>query len=169
MVPTIIDIPSQYHRQRPRAVDLLVVHAMAEWVKDDEGVYHYCTDWLNVLKLSVHGFCLPDGRIVQSVDPERVAYHAGNDNNRSIGMEFIVAGGHNYSTFLKRMANETDPPYTQAQYEAGGWWYRKQAERFGLTFDQIKPHSELDPARKKDPGAAFDWETFRAAFEAAGQ
>lgn len=169
MEPTIIEIPSKYHRQRKQAVDLLVVHAMAEWVIDDEGVYHHCVDWLNVLKLSVHAFCLPDGRIVQSVDPEQVAYHAKEFNSRSVGMEFIVGGVHNYDSFLKRMADVENSPYSRAQYEAGGWWFRRLADRFGLTFEQVKTHRELAPDRKKDPGDAFDWAAFKTAFEAGGQ
>ncbi|NIM14284.1 MAG: hypothetical protein GTO45_19795 [Candidatus Aminicenantes bacterium] len=168
MEPTIIEIPSKYHRQRTKDVDLMVVHAMAEWVMDDKRVYHHCTDWLNVLKLSVHAFCLPDGRIVQSVDPQQVAYHAAEFNNTSVGMEFIVAGGHNYDSFLRRMADRENSPYTQAQYDAGGWWFRQQARWFDLTFEQIKTHRDLAPDRKKDPGDAFDWDTFKAAFEAAG-
>ncbi|MCP5046128.1 MAG: N-acetylmuramoyl-L-alanine amidase [bacterium] len=143
---------------------MLVVHAMAEWVMDDDGVFHYCTDWLNVLKLSVHAFCLPDGRIVQSVEPGQTAYHAKEFNGRSVGMEFVVAGGHNYDSFLKKMADVENSPYTQAQYEAGGWWYKKMAEKFGLTFEQIKSHREIAPDRKKDPGDAFDWKVFKAAF-----
>lgn len=166
MEPTIINIPSKYHRQRTTNVDTLVVHAMAEWVMDDYGDYHYCTDWLNFLKLSVHAYCLPDGRIVETVAPDRVAYHASKYNNRSIGMEFIVPGGHNYNSFLKQMANVQNPPYSTEQYQAGGQWFRIQAHRLGLSFEHIKSHKQLDPDRKQDPGNAFDWTAFRKAFEA---
>jgi N-acetyl-anhydromuramyl-L-alanine amidase AmpD len=162
---SIIKIPSKYHRHRPGDVDTLVVHAMAEWVMDDNGEYHYCTDWLNILELSVHAYCLPDGRIVESVDPGRVAYHAGGYNNRSIGMEFIIPGGHNYDTFLEQMANTENPPYSVEQYAAGGLWFRQIADRFGLTYQNIRSHHQLDPDRKLDPGDAFSWAAFQAHFE----
>ncbi len=165
MEPIIIEIPSKHWKPRTHPVDLLVVHAMGEWVIDDLGEYHYCSDWLNILKLSVHAFCLPDGRILQSVSPDHVAFHAKEFNPHSVGMEFIIAGAHTYQTFLQRIADVNHPPFTPAQYLSGGWWFRQQAQRFHLTFQHIKSHKELAPHRKEDPGAAFNWKTFQAAFE----
>ena len=165
--PVIINIPSKFHRARTREVDLLVVHAMGEWIIDDMGVFHHCTDWLNFLKISVHTFCLPDGRIIKSVDTRRLAHHAKRFNGRSAGMEFLVEGGQNLASLEEHMDDAENPPYTEAQYESGGWWFKQRAKEHGITFDQIKTHTEIDPDRKKDPGRAFDWEAFKSAFEAA--
>jgi AmpD protein len=82
-------------------------------------------------------------------------------------MEFIIAGAHTYQSFLHRMADVHNPPYTPAQYQSGGWWFRRQAQRFQLTFQHIKSHQALAPDRKEDPGAAFDWKTFESSFNAA--
>ena len=165
--PTILAIPSKFHKTRTKEVNLLVVHAMGEWIIDDNGVYHHCTDWLNFLKISVHTYCMPDGRIIRSVDTRRIAHHAKGFNTRSAGMEFLVEGGHNLASLEERMKDVDNPPYTKAQYESGGWWFKQRAKEHDVTFDQIKTHAEIDPQRKKDPGPAFDWEAFKAAFEAA--
>jgi len=165
VTPEIIQKSSIYHRDRHQTVEMLVVHAMAEWVKDEDGVNYYCVDYLNHKKYSVHAYCLPDGSIIESISQEEVAYHAAEFNNQSIGMEFIVPGAHNLETFLARIADRQNPPFTQAQYKSGGWWFKQQAEKFGLNFQHIKTHRQLAPDRKQDPGDAFDWRIFKEAFE----
>jgi N-acetyl-anhydromuramyl-L-alanine amidase AmpD len=162
----IIKIPNNYFRSRKADVDLLVIHAMGEWIFDGE-IYLHCTDFLQEIKLSAHGFCLPDGRIIESVDTEYAAYHARSHNDRSIGMEFLVEGGHDLESLRRRMRDTQDPPYTRAQYEAGGWWFRQRAEEHGLTFAHVTTHAQLDPGRKEDPGPAFDMNAFKEAFENA--
>lgn len=169
-MPAIIRVPNANQKPRTRAVDLLVIHAMAEWVIDGSGLYHHCTDYLHYeAGLSVHAFCLPDGRIVESVDPDLVAYHAREYNGCSVGIEVVVEGGHDIRSLMERMNDTVHPPYTRAQYESCAWWLRQQARRFGLSFSHIKRHAELAPGRKMDPGPAFDWQRLRDAFEAAAQ
>lgn len=164
MAPTIIEIPSPYYEPRTQPVDMLVVHAMGEWVLHEDGLYYYCTDLLNLLKLSVHALCLPDGRLIQTVDPLKIAYHAREFNAHSVGIEFVVAGAYNYQRFLEAIGNVNHSPFTNRQYKAGGWWLRLMAKCFGLTFQHIKTHKELAPDRKEDPGAAFHWESLEYSF-----
>ena len=164
--PVMLDIPNPWYRPRPGPVEILVLHAMGEWVLRD-GAYQHCTDLLYDLGLSVHAFCLPDGRLIRSVPPEHVAYHAGEANDRSIGIEVIVAGGHDLAGLKERMQDVANPPYADVQYDTVGWWLRRQAERFRLGFDDVTTHAALDPMRKQDPGAAFDMERLRAAFDGA--
>ena len=165
--PPTVDVPSPHWRPRTRAVDRLVVHAMAEWVLDDGLAYH-CTDYLRRVELSTHAFCLPDGRLVRAVDPEVAAFHAGPHNDRSVGIEVVVAGVHDLDGLVRRMDDLAEAPYTEAQYAAAGWWLRRQADRWGLGFGHVTTHAALDPARKRDPGRAFDIDRLRAAFESAG-
>ncbi|MEM8961517.1 MAG: N-acetylmuramoyl-L-alanine amidase [Acidobacteriota bacterium] len=162
----IVKLPSPWFTVRPGPVQILVLHAMGEWVARDDGFQH-CTDLLYNLGLSVHALCLPDGRIVECVAAENVAYHAGPHNATSVGMEIVVAGAHNLDSLYERIADVDNPPFRPAQYESAGWWFRKQANRFDLDFSAIKTHAELDPQRKRDPGAAFDLEAFRLAFDNA--
>ncbi len=161
----VIRIPSPQHHPRTRPVDLLVIHAMGEWVIDD-GVYSHATDFLVRIGLSVHALCLPDGRIIESVDGDQVAYHAGEHNERSIGIELLVAGAHDLASLQRAMLDVEQPPYTAAQYVAAGRWLRRQAEARGLGFEHVTTHAHLDPERKQDPGPACDLEALRAAFAA---
>ncbi len=167
VVVEVLRVPSRIHRARAGAVELLVVHAMGEWVIDGDGVFRHCTDHLQWLGLSVHAFCLPDGRIIESVATDRLAFHAGPVNDRSIGIELIVAGGHDLMSLEQRMDENENPPYTPAQYQAAGWWLRRCADEHRLSFAALRTHAELDPERKKDPGRAFDLEALRAAFDLA--
>ncbi len=163
----VLSIPSSHHAPRTAGVDLLVLHAMGEWVIA-EGVYHHCTDFLRHLGLSAHAFCLPDGRIIESVDPSRKAFHAGRYNARSIGMEIVVAGGHDLASLERCMAMSRESRYTAVQYQAAGWWFRRRADEQGLSLKAVRTHAELDPTRKQDPGRAFDMGAFRAAFMTSG-
>ena len=168
VVPEFIQIPSRHSRLREQAVSTLVVHAMGEWVVDDDRVSHHATDFLDSLKLSVHAFILPDGRIVQSLDPKHfVAFHAKGVNNIAAGAEFLVAGPQSYHDLLERMGNVTTPPYTEAQYRAGGYLYRRWARTFGLPWSAVQGHCDLDPERKEDPGSAFSWERLQYWFDRA--
>ena len=161
----VIRIPNRHCATRTAAVDLLVLHAMGEWVISRRGLYHHCTDYLQSSGLSVHAFCLPDGRIIESVDPALKAFHAGQANDRSIGMELVIAGGHDLTSLRQRMNDVDAPPFTAAQYEAAGWWFRQQADEHGLDQSSIRTHAELDPARKEDPGRAFDMARFLQVFD----
>lgn len=175
--PETIHLPSRYSEPRERAVNLLVVHAMGEWVRDDNGdegdpgrVYH-ATDWINLPRkspnrLSVHGFIMPDGRYVRSIDPEHyVAWHAAGVNSRAAGAEFLVRGVQGYHDLLERMRDTTNPPYTEAQYRTGGYRYRRWARTFDLPWAAVQGHEAIDPDRKEDPGAAFDWDRLKYWFD----
>lgn len=166
-MPPVHHVPSPYHRPRRGRVASLVVHAMGEWVRGEDGLWRHCTDHLQSLELSVHAFCLPDGRLVESVAPTEVAFHAGEHNEGSVGLEVVVAGPHDLASLHRRMAAVDDPPYTAVQYAAAGAWLRHRAEEAGLGFGDVTTHAELDPERKEDPGAAFDLERLRRAFEEA--
>lgn len=142
---------------------------MGEWVRGDDGVIRHCTDLLRELELSVHGFCLPDGRIVESVAIGRVARHARDYNDRSIGLEFVVEGLHDEDSLTRAMANVDASPYRPVQYEAAARWFRCHADALALDASCFRTHGELDPQRKTDPGAAFDHDAFLRAFESAAQ
>lgn len=161
----ILRVPNPHHRERIDSVERLIVHAIAEWVVDEDGTPWHCTDYLRRVELSVHAFCLPDGRLVEAVPVERLAFHAKDWNEGSVGIEIVVAGAHDLDSLLARMGDFEAPPYTAAQYLAAGRWLRLQADRFDLRFADVFGHGELDPGRKEDPGRAFDFRALRNAFE----
>lgn len=171
----IIDVPNSNQKARKTGVsiDTLVVHGHGEWVVDQandagggKGRVWHCTDWLRAIGLSVHAWCLPDGRIVREVDSWRKAFHAGGWNSRSIGMEFVVPGVWTYDEIHR--AWETGEPdlYTEAQFNAGLEWYLARASEHGLprAAKTMRAHWQIDPGRKVDPGRQFPLERFVSAF-----
>ena len=101
------------------------------------------------LRVSAHLFIDRQGEVVQFVDFDKRAWHAGRSsyqgreecNDFSIGIE--------------------------AQYETlaavGAALMRSYP---ALSADRIAGHSEVAPGRKFDPGVGFDWDKFRQLMSA---
>jgi AmpD protein len=95
-----------------------------------------------------------DGSLVQYVDPDKRAWHAGVSswkgrercNDFSVGVE---------------LEGSDDVPFAEPQYETLVALTRELFERYG-TLD-IAGHSDIAPGRKTDPGPWFEWDRFRAA------
>ncbi|MBV1701340.1 MAG: N-acetylmuramoyl-L-alanine amidase [Hyphomicrobiales bacterium] len=111
-------------------------------------------------EVSSHYFIEEDGTIRQLVPESRRAWHAGNSfwagetdlNSRSIGIE-IVNPGH-----------LTDcPPFAPAQIASVIALCRDIGTRHSIAPQNILAHSDIAPARKRDPGEAFPWGQLHAA------
>jgi len=111
------------------------------------------------LTVSAHLFVERDGAVTQFVSLLERAWHAGISrfgeregcNDFSIGIE---------------LEGTDELPYTDAQYQAlerltreirGAWPV--------IDLGRICGHSDIAPARKTDPGPAFDWRRYRAALQ----
>jgi len=110
-------------------------------------------------QVSCHYFVGEDGRIAQLVAEDRRAWHAGVSlwkgerdlNSASIGVE-IVNPGHG--------AGEAAPtPFPERQIDAVIALLRDVGARHAIRPERILAHSDIAPARKRDPGEAFPWET----------
>jgi N-acetylmuramoyl-L-alanine amidase len=107
-------------------------------------------------QVSCHYFVFEDGRIIQLVGEARRAWHAGNGfwkgesdlNSASIGVE-IVNPGHEGGL----------PPYPDQQIAATIALTRDIVERQAIAPARVLAHSDIAPARKRDPGERFPWET----------
>lgn len=108
---------------------------------------------LRGLKVSSHFFIRRDGRLIQYVNANDRAWHAGRScfqgrekcNDFSIGVE--LEG----SDFV---------PFEVAQYEALAALTIALRERYPLT--DVQGHEHIAPGRKTDPGPCFDWNFYRA-------
>ena len=106
-------------------------------------------------EVSCHYFVFEDGRIVQLVGEERRAWHAGKGfwkgerdlNSASIGVE-IVNPGHDGGL----------PPYPEAEIAATIALARDIVTRHLIAPERVLAHSDIAPARKRDPGELFPWE-----------
>lgn len=114
-------------------------------------------------EVSAHYFVFEDGRIVQMVQEDRRAWHAGaanwagesDINSRSIGIE-IANFGHDGAL----------PPFTVTQIDAVTDLCREITARRDIPPHRVLAHSDVAPGRKRDPGEAFPW--FRLAAEGVG-
>ena len=172
---TIVDVPSGYHgpRRRHGEIDLVVLHAIGEWVVDatniagqGKGWLWHCTDFLRAIGRSTHAFVLPDALIVREVDSWFRARHARGHNSRSVGLEVVLRGVWPYHKFQAAMRGERDDAaYTPAQIRVAEDWVRARAieHDFRLTEYNVRTHQQLDPDRKLDPGEIFPFDDFLAA------
>jgi N-acetylmuramoyl-L-alanine amidase len=107
-------------------------------------------------EVSAHYFVFEDGRVVQMVPESRRAWHAGRSswagetdiNSCSIGIE-IANPGHDYGY----------PDFPSRQIAAVTMLCRSILTRNTVPPERVLAHSDVAPARKRDPGEKFPWET----------
>jgi N-acetylmuramoyl-L-alanine amidase len=108
-----------------------------------------------VSSVSSHYFVFEDGRVVQLVDEDRRAWHAGvshwagetDINSRSIGIE-IANPGHEFGY----------RDFPEAQTDAVIALCNDILSRHRIPRERVLAHSDVAPARKEDPGERFPWE-----------
>jgi N-acetylmuramoyl-L-alanine amidase len=145
-------IPSANYgdRAKGRVPDMIVLHYTG--MPDVEGaIARLCTAGTDV---SAHYIVLEDGRIVQCVPEAKRAWHAGvacwareeDINSCSIGIE-IANRGHDWGY----------PDFPLRQTAAVIALCRGIMLRRKVPSYRVLGHSDVAPARKKDPGEKFPW------------
>lgn len=160
--------PNWDARPDPEDISLIVIHNISlpprvfggPWIDDlflnrlDTAAHPYFAS-LGGLRVSAHLLIRRNGTIVQYVPFHRRAWHAGasrfnereNCNDFSIGIE---------------LEGTDDIPFTDRQYNALGAAAKALLAVYpALTTPRIAGHSDIAPARKTDPGPAFDWRRLR--------
>jgi AmpD protein len=163
----IVDCPNCDERPPGAEVTLAVIHSISlppgEFGGDaierlftnrlDPGAHPYYRD-IAGLKVSAHFLIRRDGETLQFVPVERRAWHAGASawrgrghcNDFSVGIE---------------LEGTDDGPFEDAQYAALARLLARL--RAQLPLRDIAAHSDVAPARKRDPGTRFDWRRVFAA------
>ncbi len=106
-------------------------------------------------KVSAHYLVQEDGSIINMVDENKRAWHAGvswwngtsNVNSASIGIE-IVNGGHDFGL----------PDFPKEQIRALIKLCKHLKSRYKINDFNIVAHSDIAPDRKSDPGEKFPWD-----------
>lgn len=146
----IIDAPSPNFDARALPITMIVLHytgmidaasAIAR-LRDPEA------------RVSAHYVVEEDGAVLRLVDEERRAWHAGKShwreiddvNSASIGIE-IVNPGHEFGY----------RDFPEAQISSVIELVASIKARHSITRGNIVGHSDIAPARKRDPGELFPW------------
>jgi len=150
IVSDVIPSPNYGDRKNGRLPDMIVLHYTG--MPDAEGALaRLCSAGTEV---SAHYVVLEDGRIVQCVKEAKRAWHAGisswagedDMNSCSIGIE-IVNPGHDGGC----------PDFPLRQIAAVIALCRGIMLRLKVPAHRVLGHSDVAPARKKDPGEKFPW------------
>lgn len=160
---------------RPDAasINLLVVHGISLPPGDFGGPYieqlftnrlqpsaHPYFEEIQGLEVSAHVLIRRDGEIIQFVNFNQRAWHAGQScfqgrercNDFSIGIELEGTDELAYETVqYARLATVAQAMMTAYP---------------DITPQRIVGHSDISPGRKTDPGPSFDWTYFKALLEA---
>ncbi|WP_084397909.1 N-acetylmuramoyl-L-alanine amidase [Henriciella aquimarina] len=147
--------PSPNFNERRFPLDMLVLHYTG-METGAAALERMCDPAASV---SAHYMVWESGEIVQLVEEDKRAWHAGVSrwqgdedlNSRSIGIE-IVNGGHDWPLEDGRL-----PPYPEAQVQAVIALCKDILGRWDIPQTRIVGHSDIAPARKQDPGEHFPW------------
>ncbi|MDQ2080355.1 N-acetylmuramoyl-L-alanine amidase [Xanthobacteraceae bacterium Astr-EGSB] len=149
--PLVTDVVlSPNHEPRRAAIDMLLLHYTG-MESTDEALQRLASP---EAKVSSHYLVRQNGAVVQLVPEARRAYHAGvsswdgetDINSRSIGIE-IANPGHDFGC----------PPYPEEQVAAVVGLCRDILTRHAIRAERVLAHSDVAPARKRDPGEWFFW------------
>lgn len=142
--------PNFTPRRHGRGPDMVVLHHTA-MASCQAAVQRLCDP---VAEVSAHYVIGESGAIIQLVDEDQRAWHAGagswgnvtDVNSHSIGIELANTGP--LIGF---------PPYPEPQMAALEELLAAILVRHTIAAKHVIAHSDMAPARKFDPGVKFDW------------
>lgn len=145
-----IDCPSPNFDERDKPITMLVLHYTG--MEDAASAIARLSD--PDAKVSCHYLVAEDGQILRMVDEAKRAWHAGRSswrgvqevNASSIGIE-IVNPGHEFGY----------RPFPDEQMDALIPLVADIVKRYNIPRANVVGHSDVAPARKRDPGELFDW------------
>lgn len=146
--PEVIRHPSPNHGPRRDGLQpsLIVIHYTA-MQSAETALERLCDPQAEV---SAHYLISGQGRVIQMVEEDQRAWHAGQGewagcddiNSRSIGIELDNRGTH---------------PFAEPQMRALEDLMRGIMARWDIAAEAVIGHSDMAPGRKADPGPRFDW------------
>lgn len=110
------------------------------------------------MRVSAHFFIERRGAVIQFVDTDYAAWHAGVS-------EWKGREGVNLFSVGVELEGDEESPYTEEQYRSLGTllaWLKSGHP--AITAEALVGHEHVAPGRKRDPGPNFDWERVRSDF-----
>lgn len=133
-----------------RKIDAIIIHSVYNASGGDPYNIDLIINQFSKYRVSSHYLISREGEIIQLVEEENIAYHAGASkfpdgsggvNNRSVGIEVVTS--------------LTEAP-TMAQMNAAVKLIKNIKSRYSINY--LLRHSDIAPGRKTDPWN-MDWET----------
>ena len=149
-----------------RHIDTVVIHTM--YAPDVAGDARYAATQLiarlKTFNVAAHYLIVRNGEVLQLVNDNDVAYHAG----KSALPEDPAGGSVNLRSLGIEIANAKDDRPTDSQYASASALVRSKRAQ-GMLIPYIKGHDTiaLPPGRKDDPWN-FDWQRFFVALGDTG-
>jgi len=143
------------HGARSNIPTRVVVHSMGHYILHD-GHHKAAATFLDDVGLSAHALIAHGGEVIMCRREDEGAWHAKGNNTGTLGVEFLVPGKHDYGSFIRTI--ERPGWVSVSAFAAGVELVRGWCQRHDI--EAIVRHSDIDPDRKKDPGAGFPWELF---------
>ncbi|HEX5380741.1 MAG TPA: 1,6-anhydro-N-acetylmuramyl-L-alanine amidase AmpD [Acinetobacter sp.] len=163
-------IPSPNFNQRPAEakIELVVIHNISLPPSQFGGGYiqqffqnqldstqHPYFETIQDLKVSAHLLILRTGEVLQFVNFQQRAWHAGRStylgqqecNDYSIGIE---------------LEGSDDCAFETLQYQVLAQVVVSLQQAYPAIQQHVAGHSDIAPGRKTDPGPYFDWVKFRS-------
>jgi AmpD protein len=115
---------------------------------------------LEGLKVSAHYFIDRQGAVIELVDPDQTAWHAGVSS-------FAGRSGCNAFSIGIELEGTPEHRITEEQLRALTALCSILMQRYPLiTVERVVGHSDIAPGRKADPGPLFPWGRLRDALKA---
>ncbi len=165
-------VQSPYQDDRPdNDIDLIVIHSISLPAGHFSGNYvealftgcldtscHADFEDLAGVEVSSHLFIRRSGEVIQFVDFDKRAWHAGESrfgdrircNDFSIGIE-LEGTDHNR--------------YRDVQYDKLITVCRLLIDEYSIPRGNVVGHAEIAPGRKMDPGPTFNWQRLKNGLE----
>lgn len=173
--PTIRWLASPNADERPGTaagqVSLLVIHHISLPPHQFGGndIEHFFTNQLDInkhqfyqsikdLRVSAHVLIKRNGEIIQFVNFNERAWHAGQShyNGRDACNDFSIG---------IELEGDEKTPYRYAQYKVLAALTQAIVAAYPLIGEQIVGHETIAAGRKTDPGPTFDWSRYRQLME----
>ena len=146
----VIEAPSPNFNERTLPITMLVLHYTG--MESAEAAVARLQD--PAAEVSCHYLVHEDGSVLRLVADEHRAWHAGKShwrdvedvNSASIGIE-IVNPGHEWGYRA----------FPEAQIDAVVRLVAHLKDKYEITRGNVVGHSDVAPARKRDPGELFPW------------
>lgn len=154
---TVIARPSPNFDARTLPVSMLVIH-YTDMADCQAALERLCDE---AAKVSAHYLIDRQGQVYQLVEEDQRAWHAGlahwngidDVNSASLGIELDYPGVARDGTL---------PAFPAAQMDALIELAGAMVQRHKIPPGNVLGHSDVAPTRKRDPGAAFDWQMLAA-------